>query len=298
MIICPACSVQLQKQENQLLCPDCGFGPTEVDDILCFAPGEADEDFDDYKVDGLELLYKYEQAHFWFKNRKRWIRRMFHKYVKKNQQVMEIGAGTGNVARMLTREGCQPALGDIHLKGLKYAKQYGLNRLYQFDARKAPFKEEYDAVCLFDVLEHIEDDQVVMENIRQMLKKEGKLILTVPAHRFLWSTIDVVSGHKRRYGLKELKSIIINNGFEVLETRHFFTLLFPFFFLRKWLNIKKKTKSFNDVNAGLKINGFLNAFFNVLSIMDYYLFARFSPGFGGSIILVAKKVQDTTEIYK
>jgi 2-polyprenyl-3-methyl-5-hydroxy-6-metoxy-1,4-benzoquinol methylase len=287
MIVCPTCSEELQKKGPQLKCPKCAFQPTDTDGILCFALDEANNDFADYSAEGLDLLYKYEQDHFWFKNRKRYIKRMFKKYAAKDERIIEIGAGTGNVSGMLADEGYTPELGEIHLKGLEYAKQYGLNRLYQFDARRVPFKEEYNTVSMFDVLEHIEDDQAMIKNIRQMLKKGGKLILTVPAHRFLWSSIDVVSGHKRRYQLKKLKKMMVNNGFEVLEAKYFFAFLFPFLILRKWLNTKK-AQSFSDVNNPLKINCFFNWFFNLVLKLEYYLFHLFSPPFGGSIIMAAR----------
>lgn len=289
MIICPNCKTELQKKRMGLQCSHCAFHSTEIDGILCFALDEIDEDFADYKAQGLERLYKYEQNHFWFKNRRRLIRRIFNKYVEKSERIIEIGAGTGSVSQMLTRQGYRPELGEIHLKGLQYAKKHGLNRLYQFDTRKVPFKEEYDTVCMFDVLEHIEDDQLVLKNVNQVLKKGGKLILTVPAHRFLWSSIDAVSGHKRRYELKKLKNLMITNGFEILKAKHFFVFLFPFLFFRRLLN-RKEAHSISEVNSGLRINGALNYMLNLLLAVEYYLLAGFSPHFGGSIIMVARKL--------
>jgi SAM-dependent methyltransferase len=149
---------------------------------------------------------------------------------------------------------------------------------------------------MFDVLEHIENDRLAVKNVHHMLKKGGKFIVTVPAHRFLWSTIDTVSGHKRRYGVKELKKMFINNGFEILEARHFFSFLIPFFLLRKWLN-QKKEHSLHEVNPGLQINRLLNWTFNALLTLEYYLFSRFSPGFGGSILMVGRKTNHQEKIF-
>ena len=288
MIVCPDCGIELQEEGPRLECPGCSFCAHRRDGILFFPVENVTGDFEDYKADWLDRLYKYEQDHFWFKNRRRFIRRIFNKYVDKKERILEIGAGTGSVSRMLAENGYCPELGEIHLKGLQYAAQYGLNRLYRFDTRKAPFKEEFDTVCMFDVLEHIEDDGLVLRNIHRMLKKEGKLILTVPAHRFLWSGIDEASGHKRRYELKELKSKLMDNGFDIVDAGHFFTFLLPFLYIRTLLN-RKETRPLEDMDTGLRINRLFNLFFNGLSVMEYYLFAGFSPGFGGSIIIVGRK---------
>ena len=70
----------------------------------------------------------------------------------------------------------------MHRNGLKYAQAYGFVSRYQFDLLRAPFKAEFDAVGLFDVIEHIEDDEGAIRQIHKLLQQEGCLVLTVPAH--------------------------------------------------------------------------------------------------------------------
>ena len=57
----------------------------------------------------------------------------------------------------------------------------------------------------FDVLEHIADDELVLSQMHQAVRKGGGIILTVPQHSFLWSEIDEYSRHVRRYSVSELK---------------------------------------------------------------------------------------------
>ena len=73
------------------------------------------------------------------------------------------------------------------------------------DALNLPFKDNaFDIVGLFDVIEHFDDDQAVLREARRVLKKDGLLVITVPALSELWSYFDDIAFHKRRYSTGEL----------------------------------------------------------------------------------------------
>jgi len=96
------------------------------------------------------------------------------------------------------------------------------------DARAIPFANEFDLVGLFDVLEHIEEDEKVLLQIFEAVRaKSGGLILTVPQHRFLWSYADEFACHCRRYSKTELCSKVEKAGFEVTFVSSFVSLLLP-----------------------------------------------------------------------
>ena len=59
-------------------------------------------------------------------------------------------------------------------------------------------------VGLFDVLEHIDDDDAVLAAARRMLRPGGRLVVTVPRHPFLWSHLDALVDHRRRYRASDL----------------------------------------------------------------------------------------------
>ena len=86
----------------------------------------------------------------------------------------------------------------MHLSGLKYAKEYGIKECYQFNLLDTPFEDEFNAVCMFDVLEHIKEDALALKNVNKSLTHKGKLVLTVPSHMWLWNRDDAIAGHKTR----------------------------------------------------------------------------------------------------
>lgn len=84
-----------------------------------------------------------------------------------------------------------------------------------------------DAICLFDVLEHTQNDLLAIEHLARKLKPGGRLILTVPAYMFLWGQQDEVSLHYRRYTKRSLAAKLRKSGFTIERATYFNTLLFP-----------------------------------------------------------------------
>jgi len=85
----------------------------------------------------------------------------------------------------------------------------------------------YGLVALLDVLEHVEEDRASLESIARRLKPGGKILLTVPAHPWMWSAHDVVNHHKRRYTKKGFRQVIEAAGLKVETLTYFNSLLFP-----------------------------------------------------------------------
>jgi 2-polyprenyl-3-methyl-5-hydroxy-6-metoxy-1,4-benzoquinol methylase len=243
-----------------------------------------------YNIAGLRRFYKVEQDHFWFVMRKKKILSFFNKYVRKNDEILEVGAGTGNIAQALMQEGYKLSVGELHYEGLLYAQSYGMKNCYQFDIMSPPFEEHFDVVSLFDVLEHIEDDNQALNNIHTMLKQDGRLILTVPAHQWLWNRYDRVEGHFRRYTIADLKKKLQAAGFEVVQARYFFMFILPLLYLRTWM--KKDDGSAiteQERDKDMRVNPVMNGILKAITYLEFTL-CRILPNIaGGSIILVAKK---------
>jgi len=77
------------------------------------------------------------------------------------------------------------------------------------------------------VVEHIADDDAAIEAIARLLKSSGRLVVTVPAHQWMWSAHDVVNHHQRRYSKRGLKRLIEASPLKLEAIGYFNSLLFP-----------------------------------------------------------------------
>jgi SAM-dependent methyltransferase len=152
-------------------------------------------------------------------------------------RVLEVGCGTGSVLRVL-KEACPEGLVigmDYFEEGLSWARARAGCPLIQGDLQAPPFAARFDLIGLFDVLEHVEDDERALRDLHALLNPDAVLLLTVPAHASLWSYWDEVCQHHRRYSVAELKSKLVGAGFRVEYLTEFMSLLYPLMWLGRRL---------------------------------------------------------------
>lgn len=65
----------------------------------------------------------------------------------------------------------------------------------------------FDSILYLDVLEHIENDRVELENAAERLAADGRIIVLAPAHQALFTEFDRAIGHVRRYDKRSLAAI-------------------------------------------------------------------------------------------
>lgn len=253
------------------------------DDDIC-------ENHPDYYADGLDNHVELEDDHFWFVSRKEFLLNRFQKHIDKQSRGIDIGTGTGNVTGYLISNGYENmCVGEMHGRGLEYARHYGIKELFQFDILKITFDDEFDFVCLFDLLEHVENENIVLGNVFRMLHKQnGKVIITVPAHQWLWSLYDRVAHHKRRYTKHALREKLERNGFDVMEEKYFFMFITPLLLIRRFL-YPDKGETYEGYKTKDSIaNPFINKIFLWLCRIENKLFDFIPNFFGGSLCVVAR----------
>jgi SAM-dependent methyltransferase len=147
--------------------------------------------------------------------------------------IWEVGAGNGNVAIPLKMWG----KGVLGVEPLRTgAEALAFNGIVSFHGTLQDLAFPDSSICaigLFDVLEHLESPEVMLNEIKRVLKPGGLLITTVPANQFLFSDFDLSIGHFRRYSRKSLQKVLKGSGFcESKINYFFFVLVFPAFLLR------------------------------------------------------------------
>ena len=159
------------------------------------------------------------------------------------------------------------------------------SRLMQVDAAALPFEAEYDIVSLFDVLEHTDDDGAVLASTARALKPGGGLLLTVPQHRFLWSHLDELARHRRRYSSRALKAKLRAAGFRIEAAISYQSLLLPVMYLARFVH--RRTRHPSDV---LRLNRVLNGIFNAICMAERAMIrSHLRLPFGDSLLIVARR---------
>ena len=201
-------------------------------------PVDHREAISDYDPSMFARLHAAEETHFWHVARRRLIVAQMKRHVPRSASILEIGAGTGFVATALVGAGYdQYLVGDRYPEALRYAASHlPAVSTVQFDIRHPPFRQAFDAALLFDVIEHLDDDVESLRQVASSLRTGGRVVITVPAHQWLWHADDVVSGHKRRYSRKMLRERLALAGFDVDTSFYFFVGLLPLLLIRRLLD--------------------------------------------------------------
>lgn len=288
MKVCLPCGQRFTTKDWR--CPSCKIYPETVDGFLSFAPDLAAGN-DGFGAEYFEQLFRLEAANFWFRGRNKLLIWALQKYFPQTKSFFEIGCGTGYVLSGIQRAFPNLRLygSDIFTNGLSFAAQRLSDvSLFQMDARRIPFEAEFDVIGAFDVLEHIDEDGVVLQQMFQATKSEGGIILTVPQHRFLWSIVDEYSFHKRRYTKKELVKKVKAAGFQIVRVTSFVSFLLP---LMLFSRMKRQLSSGKfDPLSELEIGRIANVVLeNILAVERVFIKCGFSFPAGGSLLVIAKR---------
>ncbi len=184
-----------------------------------------------YPNEANDLCFEVEDRSFWFCHRNDCILELLKQFPP-GGIVYDIGGGNGFVAKALEDKGFQTVLVEPGQSGIDNARKRGLkNMIYARLEDLDPQFHSLPAVGLFDVLEHIENPAEFLKILSSVMIPGGMLYITVPDFGFLWSHEDVFARHFRRYSLKNIKRVLIENGFTIEYAAYFFLLLPVFIFL-------------------------------------------------------------------
>jgi len=266
----------------------------EIEGIRCYAPQVA-LDCADYPSDGFDVSADVEARSFWCRTRNRVLRQVFERFIDRSQprEVLEIGCGIGGVIGSLRQIPNLRLTGsEIYIQGLRYARAKMPDvEFIQLDATAIPFRDAFDVVGAFDVLEHIDDDELVMRQVCASLRPDGFFVVTVPQYQWMWSTLDTLVHHKRRYSRRELTSKLRAAGFDVIYVTSFVTTLFPFMLVSR---LRDRGRPSVDAKAEfsewVSLPGALNRLFDWMTRLDEVaLKLGLTLPFGGSLLAVARR---------
>jgi SAM-dependent methyltransferase len=177
-----------------------------------------------------DRMAAHDSTHWWYRARRDILADYLARFggLPTRARILEIGCGTGHNIPMLQAFGevdaieIDPPARDM--ASVRLGKPVGGSPLPALpDVPRA----YYDLIAVLDVVEHIEDDVAALKAMATCLKPGGKILITVPAHAWMWSAHDTVNHHHRRYSKRSLKQAIADAGLTPKRLGYFNSLLFP-----------------------------------------------------------------------
>jgi SAM-dependent methyltransferase len=215
-----------------------------------------------------------------------WIVQSFRPYLR--GRTVEFGAGLGNISTLLRPhvselDLVEPSVNLVARLETRFAGDDGVQIFAEPLEGRIPATADgtYDSIVLVNVLEHIEDDAAALSGLMRTLHPGGHLLLFVPALKFLFSDLDALHGHFRRYALSELNTLIHTAGFEIIRSRYFDIVgVLPWWLL-------------NTLMGATAFNPFMIRIYDaVLAPLSRWIDRKVTPPFGKNILLVAKRPDD------
>jgi SAM-dependent methyltransferase len=177
-----------------------------------------------------DRMAELDSRHWWYRARREILARVIEAHARPpaGARILEIGCGTGHNLDMLGRFGTVDAVEmDEAAREVASARLGRPARMAMLPQLDGVERGAYDLVALLDVLEHVDEDRASLVSIAERLKPGGRILVTVPAHPWMWSAHDVVNHHKRRYTKKGFRETIAGAGLKVEMLSYFNSLLFP-----------------------------------------------------------------------
>jgi SAM-dependent methyltransferase len=197
--------------------------------------------------------------HFWIRRRFAVMKRLADSTFRNAKRAAEIGCGNGLLQRDI--EDCY----GIPVAGFELneiALQKNVCRIsplycYNIHQRNPEFHSHFDLLLLFDVLEHIEDEDAFLQSVKFHLAEAGTLLINVPAHRFFFSDYDRAAGHMRRYSIEQLAKVAERNGFKARAFTYWGLPLVPLLLLRKAMSMQRSNGKSGFDARGSTMNSLL-----------------------------------------
>jgi len=239
-------------------------------------------------ADFYKTYFEVEKSHWWFRVRRNIVLFLIEKYkIPKTAKIFDFGCGSGYLVGQLQKMSYDASGSDISREAVEFGRKNGVKNIEALQLGEMPPEDSFDLILALDVIEHIKDDREAVRGLERALKPGGMLIITVPAHQWMWGVQDEAAHHFRRYNMGTLLKLFQGENLSVLRKSYFNTFLFlPIAVVRlssKLFKFKERESDF-DINNKL-INGIFYPIFN----LEAKLLKFMNFPFGVSILMVLRK---------
>lgn len=249
----------------------------------------------DYPDIGNSYSFTLEDNSFWFLHRNHVLLQVFKRFPF-SKNFADIGGGNGFQAKFIADNftNTNVFLIEPGYEGCLNGRKRGLANVYNTLFENFDFhKHDVTAVGMFDVVEHIENDTLFLQKLKDKLSPGSLIYITVPAYNFLWSDVDDLGNHHRRYTTTSMRALGERTGLSWVFGSYFFSYLPPLTFLLRSLPYRLKGKRKDDKMFEVEKDQH-NPSPAVLKVFDYFQQRELkklehgSVGMGASVLAVFK----------
>ena len=240
-----------------------------------------------------QSIKEYEQLekyYWWFVGRRRIIEGILKKYFLGLQlRILDWGCGPGGNFQFLEKYG--RVLGvDASDEAIRACREKGIQHVIKAgDLNEFKSDIKFDLITNFDVLEHIQEDDKFLLDLKKFLTPSGYVLVTVPAYKFLWTGFDEILGHKRRYTKKEICQKFSRCGYQIVMASYFVFFLSPAFILYRMIQKLKKNNTESLGGSVIEFPKIVNWLFTKILSLEALIVPYLNLPFGTSIIVLAKR---------
>jgi dolichyl-phosphate beta-glucosyltransferase len=226
-----------------------------------------------------------DATHWWFRSKASFVTTALRRYPAPDGWLIDAGAGSAGVTSMLgwgsTRTLAVEGSADLaHHARTRYAL-----RVARAAVASLPVADHSAAVvCLLDVIEHLDQPEVAIAEAARVLAPGGRLVVTVPAHAWLWSEMDEEIGHRRRYTRRLMRRTVEAQGLRVEYVSHVFSWLVAPVWLKRRAHASGKPEYGLDVTSS-----FVDRSALLLTRLERTSIGRVELPLGTSILCVATR---------
>jgi SAM-dependent methyltransferase len=233
--------------------------------------------------------YNQNKNHWWFEGRKLVLSTILKKYSINEKIILDYGCGVGINLDMLSKFG-KVFYYDTSRLAINYVRKNHSNKNFFININKLyKYKKKFDLIVATDVIEHIKNDKREIIKISNLLKKNGYVLITVPAFQCLYSSKDKSLKHYRRYNKETLRNLLNKHFYEIKFTYFNFILFLPIAILILFFKITK-IKFISSVEK--KPNFLINKLAFFLFAFESFFINKMKFPFGISLLFFGKKIND------
>lgn len=221
-----------------------------------------------------------EEDNWWFIGKKSVIKAFLGRTNPIKMDILDIGPGFGGNMDILSMYGDVDVI-EPYTVAHSILKQRGVRKILNIDNfPNCQIEGQYNLITMLDSLEHIQDDEKALSVVKGLLANNGELLITVPAHQWLWSKHDEIHKHCRRYSKRDLIKKLKEEGFVIEKVSYFMTTLFPLAVLQRFINKNRENR---------KIPKVINILFKCIFSFEGRLLSYVNFPFGLSLGVLCRK---------